>query len=81
MSSDFRELYEFSNFRLNVAERFLLRGEERLAVPDKVFETLCVLVRRGGELVTKDDLMEEVWGDTIVEENNLDKKISALRKF
>lgn len=81
MSSDGRELYEFSNFRLNVTERFLLRGEERLAVPEKVFETLCVLVRRGGELVKKDDLMEEVWGGTIVEENNLDKKISALRKI
>jgi len=75
------ELYEFSNFRLNVSERLLTRGGVRLAIPEKVFETLCVLVKNAGRLVEKDELMEQVWGDTIVEENNLDKKISALRRI
>ncbi|HSK71307.1 MAG TPA: winged helix-turn-helix domain-containing protein [Pyrinomonadaceae bacterium] len=75
-----KELYEFSNFRLNVAERLLIHNEERVAVPEKVFETLCVLVANAGRLIEKDELMEKVWGETIVEENNLDKKISALRK-
>ncbi|HSK71473.1 MAG TPA: transcriptional regulator, partial [Pyrinomonadaceae bacterium] len=81
MSSDFKDLYEFSNFRLIVSERILMRGEERVPIPEKVFETLCVLVANAGRLIEKDELMEKVWGETIVEENNLDKKISALRKI
>ncbi len=77
----FEELYQFSDFRLNVSERLLTRSGAPLAVPEKVFETLCVLVKNAGRLVEKDELMEQVWGETIVEENNLDKKISALRRI
>ncbi|HQZ83119.1 MAG TPA: winged helix-turn-helix domain-containing protein [Pyrinomonadaceae bacterium] len=74
-----KELYEFSRFRLDVSERLLLRGEKRVPLADKAFETLCILVRRSGELVAKDELISEVWADVIVEENNLDQKISMLR--
>jgi TolB-like protein/DNA-binding winged helix-turn-helix (wHTH) protein/Tfp pilus assembly protein PilF len=47
---------------------------------DKAFETLCVLVRHAGRLVTKDDIMGVVWPESIVEENNLDQQISTLRR-
>jgi DNA-binding winged helix-turn-helix (wHTH) protein/tetratricopeptide (TPR) repeat protein len=45
-----------------------------------VFDTLCVLVENAGRLVTKDQLLETVWPDTTVEENNLNHNISVLRK-
>lgn len=80
MSQPYKELYEFSRFRLDVPERLLLRDGKRVSLTDKAFDTLCVLVRRKGELVGKDELMSEVWTDSIVEENNLDQKISMLRQ-
>ena len=75
-----KELYEFDEFRLDVAERTLTRRGERIPLAEKAFETLCALVKRGNHLVGKDELMAEVWADAIVEENNLDKNISYLRK-
>ena len=74
------ELYEFDGFRLDVLDRSLWRGGRRIAIADRAFETLCVLVRHRNRLVSKDQLMCEVWKDTVVEENNLAKSISALRK-
>jgi len=46
----------------------------------KVFETLCVLVENAGRLLKKEDLLQKVWPDTVVEENNLNKNVSLLRK-
>lgn len=80
MSNVNKELYEFGAFRLDVAERLLSRDGERLPLSEKAFDTLCALVRRGNRLVRKDELLDEVWPDTIVEENNLDKNISLLRQ-
>ncbi len=80
MSKLQKELYEFSRFRLDVSERLLWRDGRRVSLTDKAFDTLCVLVKHGGELVGKDELMTEVWVDAIVEENNLDQKISMLRQ-
>jgi DNA-binding winged helix-turn-helix (wHTH) protein/TolB-like protein/Tfp pilus assembly protein PilF len=80
MSKVDRELYEFDTFRLDVAERLLSREGERVPLSEKAFDTLCVLVRRGNRLVRKDELLNEVWPDAIVEENNLDKSISLLRQ-
>ena len=80
MSNINNELYEFGTFRLDVAERLLSRDGQRLPLSEKAFDTLCVLVRRGNRLVRKDELLNEVWPDAIVEENNLDKNISLLRQ-
>jgi DNA-binding winged helix-turn-helix (wHTH) protein/TolB-like protein len=80
MPNENRELYEFDKFRLDVAERLLLREGERVALSEKAFDTLCALVRRGNRLVRKDELLNEVWADAIVEENNLDKNVSLLRQ-
>ena len=80
MSYQTKEIYEFSRFRLEVYERKLLRDGKAVQLTDKAFDTLCVLVRRAGELVSKDELMATVWPDTVVEENNLDQKISMVRR-
>ena len=47
----------------------------------KVFDTLTALVTSSGKLVRKDDLLEKVWPETAVEDNNLDAAISQLRKI
>ncbi len=51
-----------------------------MALPPKVFETLLVLLRHGGETVTKQELMAAVWPDTFVDEGNLTQNIFLLRK-
>lgn len=72
--------YEFGSFRVNTVTRQLLRDGEAVPLTAKAFDTLAVLVARYGSMVSKDDLMDAVWGDTAVEENNLTQQISALRK-
>lgn len=80
MSNPHREIYEFDKFRLDISERILWREGEQLPLPEKAFETLRALIKRGNRLVGKDELLKEIWADVIVEENNLDKNISILRK-
>ncbi len=81
MNQTDNHLYVFGAFRLDTAERLLLRRDGvRVSLPEKAFDTLATLVRREGRLVTKEELMAEVWPDTFVEENNLDKSISAIRR-
>lgn len=74
-------IYDFSPFRLDPAERVLLRDGELVPLTPKAFETLLALVERGGHVVTKEELMQIVWPDTFVEEVNLAKNISELRKI
>jgi DNA-binding winged helix-turn-helix (wHTH) protein/tetratricopeptide (TPR) repeat protein len=75
-----RELYEFGPFRVDVAREMLLRDDNAIPLPPKAFQVLLVLLRNNQELVTKDDLMKEVWPDTFVEETNLSRNIFLLRK-
>lgn len=81
MSRKDNELYEFGEFRLDVAEHRLTRTDDVpvAPIPEKAFQTLVHLIRNSGSLVTKKDLLETVWPDAIVEENNLDKAIHTLR--
>src|SRR5262245_20611851 len=72
--------YEFGPFRLDPAERRLLREGEPVSLSPKVFDLLLVLVRRQGQILEKEDLLSAVWPDTIVEENNLSVNISSMRK-
>jgi TolB-like protein/Tfp pilus assembly protein PilF len=72
--------YKFGEFRVDSAKRVLLRNGNPLGLTPKVFDTLLHLVRRPGETVEKEELMRAVWPDTIVEENNLNQNISALRR-
>ena len=80
MSNSPRRLYEFEGFRLNPTERLLAHNGALVSLAPKAFEMLVVLVSNSGRLLTKDELMRAVWADAVVEENNLDKTISALRK-
>jgi Tol biopolymer transport system component/DNA-binding winged helix-turn-helix (wHTH) protein len=80
MSSPSRLFYEFGPFRLDAAERQLLRGEETVRLTPKEFETLFALVRGGGRVMSKEELLKEIWPDTFVEEATLAQNIFTLRK-
>jgi DNA-binding winged helix-turn-helix (wHTH) protein/tetratricopeptide (TPR) repeat protein len=73
--------YEFGNYRLLPSERLLFHAGENIQLKSKVFETLLTLVRHPGKLLTKDQLMTEIWGKNFVEEANLTQNIFTLRKI
>jgi len=80
MSKQINGIYEFGIFRLDTGERLLLRKGQPVRLRSKIFETLCVLVGSSGHLLGKDELIQAIWPDAIVEENNLDHNISTLRR-
>jgi eukaryotic-like serine/threonine-protein kinase len=80
MNTDPKVVYEFGPFRMDPDKQVLLRDGQLIAVTPKTFETLLVLVRRGREVVSKEDLLKEVWPDSFVEEANLSQHIFKLRK-
>jgi DNA-binding winged helix-turn-helix (wHTH) protein/tetratricopeptide (TPR) repeat protein len=75
-----RKVYEFKGFRLEGGQRRLLLDGRTIPLKPKVFDLLLFLVEMRGQLVEKDDLMREIWPNTIVEENNITVSISTLRK-
>jgi TolB-like protein/DNA-binding winged helix-turn-helix (wHTH) protein/Tfp pilus assembly protein PilF len=75
-----KHLYEFGAFRLDPAERLLLRDNQPVPLAPKAFETLVLLVENSGHLLTKDELMKRLWPETFVEEVNLAQNISAIRR-
>jgi DNA-binding winged helix-turn-helix (wHTH) protein/pimeloyl-ACP methyl ester carboxylesterase len=75
-----RGAYQFGPFHLDVRERRLSRGGEVIPLRLKVFDTLLALVQNAGRLVTKQELLDTVWPETTVEENNLNHNVSVLRK-
>ena len=71
---------EFGKFSLNLAEHQLLRDGQPVPLTPRMFDLLRVLVENAGHLVDKDRLLKEVWAGTFVEESNLTRGISVLRK-
>jgi DNA-binding winged helix-turn-helix (wHTH) protein/Tol biopolymer transport system component len=80
MSNNGKDLYEFGPFRLDVAQRLLLRDQQPVPLQPKAFDTLLVLVRNSEKVVLKDELLNAVWADTFVEESNLTQNIFVLRR-
>jgi eukaryotic-like serine/threonine-protein kinase len=73
-------LYEFGPFALNPLKRIALRNGEPLALTPKCFDILLMFVERPGEVLVKEELLESIWPDTVVEEGNLNRNISTIRK-
>src|ERR1700722_18713099 len=80
MNTDTKVIYEFGPFRMDPDKQVLLRDGQLVAVTPKAFETLLVLVRRSREVVSKEELLKEIWPDSFVEESNLSQNIFLLRK-
>jgi Tol biopolymer transport system component/DNA-binding winged helix-turn-helix (wHTH) protein len=74
------QIYRFSEFQLDAVKRVLLRGNAPVQLPSRAFDVLLALVERNQCVIDKDELMRLVWGERVVEENNLMRHISTLRK-
>src|SRR6516162_580417 len=70
----------FGRFRLDPVRRELRRDGKPVRLGSRARDILCVLASTGGAVVSKDELMERVWSGVVVEENNLQVHIRALRK-
>src|SRR5579862_5901781 len=73
-------LHRFGQFLLDPGKRTLYRADLPVSLTPKAFDVLLFLVQNPHRLVTKDELLQAVWGDTFVEEGNLKQYISHLRK-
>ncbi len=73
-------LYRFGQFALDVRKRTVSRADSPVSLTPKAFDVLLFLVQNPNRLVTKEELLQAVWGDTFVEEGNLTQYISHLRK-
>jgi DNA-binding winged helix-turn-helix (wHTH) protein/Tfp pilus assembly protein PilF len=73
-------VYEFGSFRLEAIDRRLLRHGTPVPLTAKVFNLLLLLVQNSGHLVYKEEIMNHIWPDSFVEENNLTVSISILRR-
>jgi len=74
------EFYAFDPFLVDAVKCVLLRDGKLVPLTPKAFEILLVLVRHPGRVLKKEELFQLVWPDAFVEENNLPRNVSALRK-
>ena len=75
-----RLCYVFGRFRVDSVDKVLLHDDRPIPLTPKAIDTLLALVARHGRLVTKEELLQLVWPDAFVEENNLAQNISTLRR-
>ena len=80
MSRPAKLFYLFDEFRVDANERILFKGNREVPLTPKVFDTLLILLKNSSHVLTKKELMQQVWPDSFVEENNLAQNISILRK-
>src|SRR5258706_728465 len=73
-------LYRFGQFVLDPSRRTLSRANSPVSLTPKAFDVLLFLAKNPNRLVTKEELLQAVWGDTFVEEGNLTQYIYHLRK-
>src|SRR6266850_2134104 len=75
-----RRIYEFDDFRVDTGQFLLARSGHMTPITPTVFRILLTLLERAGQVVSKDELMRFVWPDSFVEEGNLNRNVSTLRK-
>jgi len=80
MGNGIKRFYEFGPFRLDPARELLLRADQPIALTSKAFQTLLALVENSEQVMSKEQLMKLLWRDTFVEESNLTKHISMVRR-
>lgn len=81
LSQEAKKVFAFEGFHLDARQRRLFgAAREPLSLPSRAFDTLLYMVQHPNELIDKRHLMEAVWPQAVVEENNLSQHISLLRK-
>ena len=72
--------FVFGDYALDVSRRELRRGSGLIAIEPQVFDLLVYLLQNRERVVSKDDLLEAVWGGRIVSESTLTSRINAARR-
>ena len=72
--------FRFDEWELRPDEHRLLRAGAEVALTGRAFAVLRALVERGGQLLTRDELLSRVWAGVVVEDNNLAVQVAALRR-
>lgn len=80
MSHEIKHFYEFGEFRLDAEPPCLWRDGKPVQIFPKALEVLVLLVRQHGAVVSREELLENVWRDCFVEEANITYTVSQLRK-
>ncbi len=80
MSLENNHLVKFEDFTLDLEERTLWSYGRMIPLAPKVMDTLCLLAKNAGRLLSKQEMMDKLWADTFVEERNLTQNIFTLRK-
>jgi DNA-binding winged helix-turn-helix (wHTH) protein len=80
MSESHRPVYDFADFRVDSDKRQLLHAGAPIPLAPKVFNTLLFLVQQADTVLEKQTIIDAIWPDTTVEENNLNQNISTLRR-
>ncbi len=73
-------IYEFGAYRLDVEQRRLWLKQQEVSLRPKLFDLLTVFVQRRGKILDYEELLQTVWHDIEVEENNLTVSVNALRR-
>lgn len=73
--------YEFDNFRLDMTRYQLLKDGTLIPLTYKSFGVLHILLKNAGNVVDKETIISEIWGNTFVEQSNLSQQIYILRKI
>lgn len=75
-----RLIYEFDDFRVDTGHFLLTKNGHSTPITPTVFRILVFLLERAGQVVAKSELISFVWPDSYVEEGNLNRNVSTLRK-
>jgi eukaryotic-like serine/threonine-protein kinase len=75
-----KRIYEFGRFRVDPGARLLSHDGQPIPLPPKAFDLLLILVRNSGTVVLKDELMQTLWPDTFVEDQNLKQNVFLIRR-
>src|SRR5215213_7301163 len=80
MNTEPKKMREFGRFRIDTEQKVLWHDRKVVSMPLKELEVLCLLVENHGKLVAKSEILDKIWADSFVEENNLSRHIYLLRK-
>jgi len=80
MSPALHPIFRFGEFEVDTLSRTLKRGNTAVILSRRSFDLLVFFVQNSGKVLSKDELLKNVWPDTFVDENSLAKSISVLRK-
>src|ERR1700678_43268 len=73
-------IFQFAEFQLDVGARSLRREKTVVTLNSRAFDVLLYLVQNPGKVLSREELLKNVWAEAFVDENSLAQSISALRR-